>query len=176
MVWTSLKTYTFKIKFFFINSKLSINKTFSSESRLCGWHTFWPVQKRLLSTGMVHFWTVTKISFDYGNGTLLDQYKNKCGLRDWYTFGPVQKRLFSTGMVHFWTSTKTSDDYGIGTLLNRYKKESWLREWNTFGPGRQRVLTTGTAHFWTSVIGCSTSLDWASEKLGHVWVGPFLKK
>ena len=36
-------------------------------------------------------------------------------------------------------------------------------------------LNTGMAHFWTSVLGYTTSFDWASDKLSHVWVRPFLK-
>ena len=38
------------------------------------------------------------------------------------------------------------------------------------------MLTTGMAHFWTSVVGCTTTFDWASDKLSHVRVTLFPKK
>ena len=34
----------------------------------------------------------------------------------------------------------------------------------------------GMAHLWTSVVGVTKSIDWASDKLSHVWVRIFLKK
>ena len=34
-------------------------------------------RKRVLTTKMGHFWTITKTSCDYGNGTLLNQNENE---------------------------------------------------------------------------------------------------
>ena len=37
--------------------------------------------------------------------------------------------------------------------------------------GRKRVLKTGMTLFWTSVVGCTTSFDWAPDKLSETFFG-----
>ena len=56
--------------------------------------------QKVLTTGMTHFWTITK----------------KCCQRGWHTSGPNQENV-DDKVAHFWTITKNVD-YEDGTLLD----------------------------------------------------------
>ena len=68
---------------------------------------------------MAHIWTSSKMSGDYGNGTLLDHY------------GRCKDEKNPKKMAHVWTSTKNDR----------------LREWHTFEPVQKQVVTKGMAYF-----------------------------